>query len=72
MQYIASSLPWVLNTFDNPGELSEVQGFCSGSIPSMHCRCAAAVVQVPNLLVPPVVCGLCQTTKRCVLLLSLP
>lgn len=37
----------------------------------MHCR-SAAVVQVPNLLVPAVVCGLCQTTKRYVVLLSEP
>ena len=72
MQYIASSLPWVLNACDNPGELSEVQGFYSSSICSMHCRCAAAVLQVPNLLVPAVVCVLCQTTKRYVLLLSVP
>jgi len=45
MQYIASSLPWVLNTCDNPGELSEMQGFYRGSLPSMHSRCAAAVVR---------------------------
>jgi hypothetical protein len=70
MQYIALSLSWVLNTCDNPGEVSEVQGFYRGSIPSMHCRCAVAVVQVPNLLVPDIVCGLCQTTKRYVLLLK--
>jgi hypothetical protein len=27
MQYIASSLLWFLNTCDNQGELSKVQGF---------------------------------------------
>jgi hypothetical protein len=72
MQYIASSLSWLLNTYDNPAEVSEVQGFYRCSVPSMNSRCAAVVVQVPNLLVPDIVFGLCQTTKRYVLLLSVP
>lgn len=42
MQYIALSLPWVLNTCDNPEEVSELQGYYRGSIPSMHCRCAGS------------------------------
>jgi len=46
MQYNASSLPWVLNTCDNPGGLSEMQGFYSDfpfyALSLCSCGCAGS------------------------------